>query len=454
MALNPTSVPFFPSTFGAESDERSGAGSGLGFRMPVGAHGLQRTSSYNPSLSTSEFRSANSSPAGSLPTADSGDGAVQSLPGSGSPGSIYRGQQPTNEEERKATLSASSSSQPLQMLPEEHIDPIANIIKGALNGEETPGPRVIDQWMRSQAPIGTARDAIEPLGPFSNAAPELHGTPPILSMTGRAPALAAVAFNMPLKSSSPVSSIGSASFHTSSIDYSSASFEAQLKSSPFIRELMERLVRCELSNREIQRELADMHNKINLLVERALGPAQAEPEFKNPFAPSTSHSRSLTPAGNLAPFQLTPPASATPKIEDISQLSQRINTLTSSVGQLLALQTQQHINNVSLPQHLGAGLPPTSLDVAPNQTVLPGVNQAALFSHGLSNRPDLRPSPRAPNPPTRTWSAGNLDLPIRPLESNIGRPDNLLRDKRRSVTGLVRRDSAGVSIILSRYCVP
>ncbi|KAJ7276335.1 P-loop containing nucleoside triphosphate hydrolase protein [Mycena haematopus] len=62
-----------------------------------------------------------------------------------------------------------------------------------------------------------------------------------------------------------------------------------------------------------------------------------------------------------------------------------------------------------------------------------------MLGHGLPNRPDLRPSPRAP---MRTWSAGTLDLPVRPPDP--GRQDSLLRDKRRSVSGLVRRESAGI----------
>jgi hypothetical protein len=74
-----------------------------------------------------------------------------------------------------------------------------------------------------------------------------------------------------------------------------------------------------------------------------------------------------------------------------------------------------------------------------------------MLGHGLPNRPDLRgPPTRTPNPPMHTWSAGNLDLPMRPPESgSLGRSNDML-NKRRSVTGaaigggLIRRDSAGV----------
>lgn len=344
-------------------------------------------------------------------------------------------------------LSATPVTHSLRLLSEELPDTTKAIIRNALDNEESPAPHAIHHWMNSQALQKSGRETMDIASSQGASISEPRGTPPILPASVRAIALtAAPSFNMPLKPSSPVSSIGSASFHASSIDYTSASFEAQLKSSPFIRELMERLTRCELSNREIQSELADIHNKINLLVERALSSSSMEPEFRNPFAPNASLSRSLTPAGSLSPFQHTPAVSQTPKTEDINQLSQRINTLTSSVGQLLALQTQQHINNVSLPQHLPVSGLPASLDIAPNQAFPSGLNQAALLGQGLPNRLDPRASPRAPNPPMRTWSAGTLEFPIRPLDSNIGRPDNMLRDKRGSVAGLARRDSSGVRI--------
>ncbi|KAF8913842.1 P-loop containing nucleoside triphosphate hydrolase protein [Gymnopilus junonius] len=44
----------------------------------------------------------------------------------------------------------------------------------------------------------------------------------------------------------------------------------------------------------------------------------------------------------------------------------------------------------------------------------------------------------------RTWSAGNLDLPVRPSDQGLSRQDGVLRDKRRSVSGLLRRDSSGI----------
>ena len=197
-----------------------------------------------------------------------------------------------------------------------------------------------------------------------------------------------------------------------------------------------------------------MHTKVNFLVERSLGSFTSEPEFKNPFAPSNSVSRSLTPSGGLGPLQPAPLVGPAVKSDELAQLSNRINSLTTSVGQLLALQTQQHVSGLqqTFAQPPGIGPLNNSLDIAPNQNIpLNSLNNQSIMGHGLPNRPDLRPSPRAPNPPMRTWSAGTLELPMRGQEVGLGRPDPLPRDKRRSVAGLMRRDSAGVSYVMLLY---
>lgn len=253
--------------------------------------------------------------------------------------------------------------------------------------------------------------------------------------------------NAVVASSSPVSSLSSGGHFTSNIDYS-PSFEIQLRSSPIIHDVLERLVRCEISTREIHRNLNDVHRKVDLLLERSMG-LTSQPEFKDPFAPAglSSSLAGLPPpgiarlsvSGNIAPNQQSS--------DDIIQISQRLNTLTSSVGQLLALQTQQHIQSVG--PTLGGGHITPSQDIPPNQLLTPLALAGNVLSHGLPNRPEIRAS-RTPNPPMRTWSAGSLDLPVRPSDnlSALRGPDTLLRDnKRRSVSGLVRRDSAGVDVL-------
>lgn len=236
---------------------------------------------------------------------------------------------------------------------------------------------------------------------------------------------------------SPVSSLDSSSHITAQTD----TFEAQLKASPFIQEMLERIRRCEQNSREIQHALGEMDRKVNLLVERALSTNQQHqaPEFKDPFSlPNgqnfNGHANAPRPSlGNIAPNQSLP-------IDDISAISQRLNTLTSSVGQLLALQTQQ-FQVAELRNNSIAGLPVTS-DVPPTQA--PVIPISGNLMGQIPNRIDLRPSPR-PTQPIRTWSAGNLDIgPMRQVEQSIMRQDIAPRDKRRSVAGLLRRESSGV----------
>jgi hypothetical protein len=250
--------------------------------------------------------------------------------------------------------------------------------------------------------------------------------------------------NAVVAASSPVSSLSSGGQFTSNIDFS-PSFEVQLRSSPMINDVLERLVRCEISTREIHRNLNDVHRKVDLLLERSMG-FSSQPEFKDPFAPGSSSGglsglppqsiSRLSVSGNIAPNQQSS--------DDIIQISQRLNTLTSSVGQLLALQTQQHMQSVG-PTTLGVNHINQSQEIPPNQLLTPLAISGNVLSHGLPNRPEIRTS-RTPNPPMRTWSAGSLDLPVRPDNlSALRGAETLLRDnKRRSVSGLVRRDSAGV----------
>ena len=91
-------------------------------------------------------------------------------------------------------------------------------------------------------------------------------------------------------------------------------------------------------------------------------------------------------------------------------------------------------------------MPPN--DILPRGSLVPSNSSPGMMGHGISNRP----SPRIPGPPSRTWSAGNLDIPPLRGGSNdspagsLGRADGGFRDKRRSVTAnMLRRDSSAVS---------
>lgn len=261
--------------------------------------------------------------------------------------------------------------------------------------------------------------------------------------------------NMTL-ASSPASSAGDSSARVSTGVEFIQSLDAQLKASPLINDILDRLTKYELSNREIQRDLGDVRRKLDILIARSIdatikGPERAsisaEPVFRNPFAPAGQNiplqSNSLPQSNGGTPGSVPSVHSQ----DEVAQISQRLNTLTAAVSQILALQTQQHIQSISgslpsqsTPNSTGSlNLP----DQPGHQASLPPGSMVPL---PLSNRPDLRPSGRSPNLPMRTWSAGSLELPTRTQETNntigLGRPaDSYLRDKRRSTVNIMRRDS-------------
>lgn len=426
-ALNPTSMPFFPGGIRAGDDER---GPSLANISPALNQEADRLSLSSLSISPTEYRSVRSSPIPSFNidnTNGSQNGGIrfqQSPPG---PDWMQESPTPRSYDSDRAFL----PNQP-RLARELSISSSVDTFSSADDkfssafGDETFIPATAVPMLR-------------------------HGSAANIRNASRSPYPAQVV----VTSSSPVSSLDSGSQPASSIglDHLSNS-EAQLRSSPLINEIIERVSRNELTAKEIQKDLNALHIKLDLLVDRMLNnhasqsPAQplSQPEFKNPFAPSTP---SIPINGSRPSLSLAPNQSS----EDISQISQRLNTLTNSVTQLVALQTHQHIQtNGLLNGSPLATLSSPQIDLAPNQTLpgMPGMPGTSpnIIGHGLPNRPDLRGPSRTPNPPARTWSAGSLDLPVRPPDgtSPLGRPDVLSRDKRRSVSNLMRRDSAGVRL--------
>lgn len=398
----------------------------------------QFSTSSSLSISPSEYRSVRSSPSPPQEDRDRRNDNGLQVP---SPADLAR---------HSPGLRQTDSERALSMFQNSGRD--MNIAPNELTmGDETPGPTSGPIPMNGHLGGGTSF--------YNNASLRSRGTPPVMHESNNA---RSAYMHAPFVSSSPASSLDSGSHFAPSLEFSaSTSFEAQLKNSPLMNDVLDRLARLELTNREIQRDLGDVHRKVDILVERAMNSQiqnqnqgsgmgmHAPIEFKDPFAPSQPSQGFIAPGplngprgsiANIAPNQ-NPPA------DDITTISSRLNTLTTSVGQLLALQTQQiQANNGALQntQLMGGGIPPT--DLAPG--LPPMMNSTAGLGHGLPGRPDMRQNPRMPQPPMRTWSAGTLDLPLRNTDSpagSIGRQDSIFRDKRRSVSGLLRRDSAGVS---------
>ncbi|THV08622.1 hypothetical protein K435DRAFT_772079 [Dendrothele bispora CBS 962.96] len=422
-ALNPASMPFFPGN--RSVDDEGNTIIGLGHQPPFRIHEQERSSASSLSISPSDYRSVKSSPSPSHQEERINGFGPQSPP-------------LTNETSRRSPPSRQGQVDASRPFPgiESRI-PRETSMLGSLEvfpeGEEfqsTPGldggPRAIS----SSSFFALQQQSQQRSSP---------STPPVAINQGNSAYNNAAGF-----SSSPVSSLDSGSQFTSSVDMQppAQTFESQLKSSSLIHDILDRLLRCEFTTRDFhdrlvrcEKDIGEIHRKVNVLVERAVA-ANAQPEFNDPFSSSNS---TFSPAingarasvGNIAPNQVAPG-------DDIGSISQRLNTLTSSVGQLLALQTQQI-------QSSAAGISGLPLIAPANQQidVNPALNSnPGMLGHGLPNRPDLRPSPRVPNPPMRTWSAGTLDLPIRGAgEINNG---SIRDNKRRSVSGLLRRDSSGI----------
>ena len=260
-------------------------------------------------------------------------------------------------------------------------------------------------------------------------------------------------------------------------------FEAQAKASPFINDLLDRLLRCEYSTKEIHRELSDLSRKVNILVERAISDSNAHQSGnRNGSVGNASFTHSNRGGGAMSVGGTPSAQNGTESIDDVRSLNQRINTLTTSVGQLLALQTQAHMNTVN-----ASFIPSTTVGAQPhsnsgnngNAGVGLGIlspngnnslNSPSIVAHVggmgsngvvgpssgqmhmLPSRPDVGLGPpsnrgvvRNSNP--RQWPAGAPETIQRSAsDAGLVGPGPLLRDKRKMSVGLMRRDSASVSV--------
>ena len=409
--LNPASVPFFPG--GLRGGEESGVGLRYGNQLQE-VREQDQNSISSLSISPSDYRSITSSPSLS---------AKRDYLLAQSPEPLDTSQ-PSAVDRQRGSSKQYNALEPKTLLDSTSQTGVSADIEVR---ESTPSPNVTGTRTQTSGSIIRSLQHNR----------EKCATPPV-SFNGASSSSQISGFH----SVSPVSSLDSGS-HFSANDNQTSGFDAQLRASPLIRDILDRLSRCETFAMEIQHDLGEVHQKVNLLLERALV-TNTQPEFKDPFAPSLNgnnlSSQFTAPRqsiGNIAPNQV-------PAIDDITTISQRLNTLTSSVGQLLALQTQQLQANAELRSNSVINTNIPQPDLSPNQMLPSVITGHPVLGHGLPNRQDLRPSPRSPNPPLRTWSAGNIDLSMRPGESSLVRQEALTRDKRRSVATL-RRDSTTVS---------
>ena len=440
--LNPSSTPFFPG--GATTGKDEG---GPGFlRQATNRMDPDRasTASSSLSISPSDFRSVRSSP--SPPQEDTNGGDKDS------PTAFRRSPTLSIESSRGSpsirAFEASRSYPNVETRNGREQSLAGNLELGSYSEAEIPGVSA-----DSGITAGGARQAREsffPAGILASARERL-ATPPVSSDSDAFRSTLVTNIYAPKASSSP-SSLDSAGFSNAVVDQ--LSFDAQLKTSPLINDVVKRLIRYENSLAEIKRNLDEVNRKVDSLLDQST--ANHAPEFNDPFAPGNIATlNGSRPSLALAPHQLPSNPIAPNQIltqngsppDEVGQISQRLNALTSSVGQLLALQTQQiQATSASLPT--ASSLSGISPDVITTQPIGPSLSQHMLGNGLPSTRSDLRNSPRHPPQPMRTWSAGSLDLPPRgSVDSSAAatsRQETLLRDKRRSTVALLRRDSAGV----------
>ena len=255
--------------------------------------------------------------------------------------------------------------------------------------------------------------------------------------------------------SSPVSSVSAPSASSALMGSSvqDKSFDSQIKSSPFLHDILDRVIRTEYAQRDIARELGALTNKINFLVERLENTDSRRSFSASPIPGMGNHNISpRSVGGGLHQNNLGGVG------RDDGDISKRLDALTNSVQQILMIQ-QHGPNNVNnnnngphhnhSPFHGNGPLSPGGSGPGPGgfDAMAPNIN---LNGPGIMG--PNRPHGRNPPPPVRTWSAGSLDMPLR-QDVHLSRPDALLNQKRRSVVGnLVRRDSAAVRTLRLTSC--
>lgn len=237
--------------------------------------------------------------------------------------------------------------------------------------------------------------------------------------------------------SSPVSSVSAPSATSAGPPVADKSFDAQAKTSPYLQDILDRVLRTEYAQRDLSREVNNLLTKVNFIVDRL---EQVVPQRSFAPSPIPGATGSLGPPSHLS---VSPPNSMNGPfglggLREEGDISKRLDALTNSVQQILMIQQQQQ---------LAPGFPPNGnlngRDFATDQ-VSPNSNGGTPpFGAPIPHRPGQR----TPGPPMRAFSTGNLDLPLRPELHAGGPPPNLLSQKRKSIVGnLGRRDSTMVNL--------
>lgn len=317
-ALNPTSHPFFPGglSHGSGIEELS---TGLGFTLPRNRES-ELSSSSSISVSSSDYRSAGSSPSPPRDTNRSmyiGRGSLSK--------DLLRSLNRLTEDDEQPVIDS-------RRVDEMVSDPLSEAFT---DGVETPGP-LQSQWSHNGRNLSNQLNVPE----MFTGLPRSAAPSPLFPTGTDSPGVTNhKSTRMPsysLKSLSPVSSTSSGALLGPTSETQSLSIENQIKSSPLINEILDRISQYELRHTDIQRELSELHRKVNLLLDRSLGSMGSEPEFKNPFSQPSLNGHNVSQIGVMSAASSLPPNQLPAiKSDELSQLSDRLNSLTASVGSTL-----------------------------------------------------------------------------------------------------------------------
>ncbi|KAG8712073.1 hypothetical protein FRC11_001099 [Ceratobasidium sp. 423] len=391
--LNPASLPFFPG--GIDDPGIIGQSPSLSVRTPgPAASPAPSTASTGPNTAPSSATAttgplpAATNPLAALPSAS------QLTPGLGAVGSPYSPYSPYGPGRQGSLALSSGSTSPPRLLrtgsglgEPQYASPITRSRSTSRENSIDPAPT---NGQPTEVLTPTAKSgSVSSSSPPQDYLSANFGQYSIQNTRSDERPLNNLAVTFRAETISPASSVRS-------IGPEAASFDAHAKASPFLNDILDRLIRCEYANRDIHEELRRIADNVAFLVERR------DPSLVNPHAQSQS--------------------------DELKQLNQRVSALTASVSQLMAIQTQSHL------QSMNAGFSGAPSPVTPQLNLLdppqPHMN---------------RQPPRGPMP-ARTWSSGSIDPTGRGLA-----PDSAIRgpDKRRSVTSLIRRDSASALDVLA-----
>jgi hypothetical protein len=259
--------------------------------------------------------------------------------------------------------------------------PSSFALRGPLARQASLGANSVFPLQRQ--PSLTTTLSRQPSDNYFTPPPSLHNAPVASNASQSVPS------DQPVLASSPVSSVSAPSAASAGLPVADKSFDAQAKTSPYLQDILDRVLRTEYAQRDLSREVNNLLTKVNFIVERL---EQVVPQRSFAPSPIPGATGSLGPPSHLS---VSPPSSMNgpfglggPREE--GDISKRLDALTNSVQQILMIQQQQQP---------APSFPPNGnlngRDFAPDQ-VSPNSNGGTpplerLYPTVLDNAPLVRP---------------------------------------------------------------